>query len=74
MSHFQPFDEVTHNGRKAIVVYLWPDRILVRLCYDDTGQKRSVLVSEVRRLDPVAESVDAVRAAFAELDHAGVRP
>lgn len=69
----QPFDEVTHNGRKAVVMYPWPDRTLVRLRYSDTGQRQSVSVSEVRRLDPVAESVDAARAAFAELDHAGVR-
>lgn len=72
MNHFQPFDEVTHHDRPALFMHLWPDGVLARIRYSDTGQKRSVMLSEVAPfIDPtVKASVDAVRAAFDDLERA----
>ena len=47
-AYLQSLDLVIANGREASVVFVWPDRTLVRVQYRDTGQKATVKVSDVQ--------------------------
>lgn len=44
-----PLDAVIHGDRRAIVLVVWPDRTLARIRFSDTGQRRTVLVSELQK-------------------------